>query len=133
GGSARDSVRRRDAPGAQANQTEAVLDRHITRGLEGLTAAALADKLGASEPVGAVGAGKNATPGQARERHTFLRPRVSQEVGAAAAEQLHIQYGGSVNPGNAASLLGQPDVDGALVGGASLKADQFLAIVRAGM
>src|SRR5438270_446827 len=77
--------------------------------------------------------GRNATPDQAQAAHAFLRQRVGQLVGVAAAQALVIQYGGSVKPDNAASLLGQPDVDGALVGGASLNADQFLAIVRAGV
>jgi triosephosphate isomerase len=87
----------------------------------------------AYEPVWAIGTGWNATPEQAQQAHSFLRRRVGEKFGEEAAQGLPIQYGGSVKPDNAASLLGQPDVDGALVGGASLQADQFLAIVRAGL
>jgi triosephosphate isomerase len=117
----------------ETNQTETVLDRQVTQGLAGVGAEPLKRVTLAYEPVWAIGTGKNATPEQAQEAHTFLRHRVGELCGAAAARALTIQYGGSVNPGNAASLLAQPDVDGALVGGASLKADQFLAIVRAGL
>jgi triosephosphate isomerase len=85
----------------------------------------------AYEPVWAIGTGRNATPDQAQQAHAFLRNRIESLFGKATADQLVIQYGGSVKPDNAASLLGQLDVDGALVGGASLNADQFLAIVRA--
>jgi triosephosphate isomerase len=115
----------------ERNQTEAVLETQLAGGLAGLTAERLAS-LGISyEPVWAIGTGKNATPEQAQEAHAFIRRRVGQIFGEKAAAALPIQYGGSVKPENAAALLGQPDVDGALVGGASLKADSFLAIVRA--
>jgi triosephosphate isomerase len=116
----------------EANQTETVLDRQATQGLAGIDAAKLARLVLAYEPVWAIGTGKNATPQQAQDAHAFLRRRVGQLCGEAAAQSLIIQYGGSVKPDNAASLLSQPDVDGALVGGASLQADQFLAIARAG-
>jgi len=116
----------------EANQTEKVLDVQTTKGLEGITAETLGRIVIAYEPVWAIGTGKTASPQQAQDAHAFLRKRVSQLVGDAAAAKLIIQYGGSVNPGNAATLLSQPDVDGALVGGASLKQDQFLAIVQAG-
>jgi triosephosphate isomerase len=115
----------------QAEQTEAVLDGQLTRGLAGLDAAALSGLVVAYEPVWAIGTGHNATPEQAQSAHAFLRRRVGELFGEKAAQTLPIQYGGSVNPGNAAALLRQPDVDGGLIGGASLKADQFLAIVRA--
>ena len=72
------------------------------------------------------------TEAGAQDAHAFVRQRVGQLCGAEAAKSVIIQYGGSVKPDNAGSLLGQPDVDGALVGGASLKADDFLAIIRAG-
>ena len=85
----------------------------------------------AYEPVWAIGTGRNATPDQAQEVHAFIRGRIKELLGEATAQALLIQYGGSVKPDNAASLMQQPDVDGALVGGASLKADQFLPIVRA--
>jgi triosephosphate isomerase len=117
----------------EANRTEAVLDRQVTGGLAGVTAGELGRMVLAYEPVWAIGTGRNATPEQAQEAHVFIRGRVGELCGAEAAKGLVIQYGGSVKPDNAASLLGQPDVDGALVGGASLKADDFLAIVRAGV
>jgi triosephosphate isomerase len=117
----------------EANQTESILDRQVTQGLTGVAAASdLHDRLViAYEPVWAIGTGRNATPDQAQQAHAFLRGRIDSLFGRTTADQLVIQYGGSVKPDNAASLLGQPDVDGALVGGASLNADQFLAIVRA--
>lgn len=115
----------------EANRTETVLATQLAGGLERLAAADLANLVIAYEPVWAIGTGRNATPGQAQEAHAFLRRQVAQRFGEGPARALRIQYGGSVKPDNAASLLGQPDVDGALVGGASLKADQFLAIVRA--
>ncbi len=117
----------------EANRTEGVLERQVSGGLAGVTAEALRSLVLAYEPVWAIGTGKNASPEQAQEAHAFLRQRVGDLCGAAAAQGLVIQYGGSVKPDNAAALLRQPDVDGALVGGASLKADQFLAIVRAGL
>jgi triosephosphate isomerase len=117
----------------EANQTESVLDRQVSQGLAGVATETLAHLVIAYEPVWAIGTGKNATPPQAQEAHAFIRRRVGQIFGEKTAQTLPIQYGGSVKPENAASLLGQPDVDGALVGGASLKADQFLAIVRAGI
>jgi triosephosphate isomerase len=117
----------------EGNRTEAVLETQLTGGLAGLGADQLAHLVIAYEPVWAIGTGKNATPEQAQEAHAFIRRRVGQMFGENAASALPIQYGGSVKPDNAATLLGQPDVDGALVGGASLKADSFLAIVRAGI
>src|SRR5438445_411508 len=83
----------------------------------------------AYEPVWAIGTGRNATAAQAQEVHAQIRGLLRELHGARAAEALRIQYGGSVKPDNAAELLGQPDVDGALVGGASLKADDFARIV----
>ncbi len=117
----------------EANRAEAVLDTQLTSGLTGVTAESLARIVIAYEPVWAIGTGRNATPEQAQEAHAFLRRRTGELCGPRAADDLVIQYGGSVKPDNAASLLHQPDVDGALVGGASLKADQFLAIVRAAL
>lgn len=115
----------------EANQTESVLERQVSQGLAGVGTETLARLVIAYEPVWAIGTGKNATPQQAQDAHAFIRRRVGQIFGEKTAQSLPIQYGGSVKADNAASLLGQPDVDGALVGGASLKADQFLAIVRA--
>jgi triosephosphate isomerase len=113
------------------DQTEAVLDDQLTSGLAGLRADALGSMVLAYEPVWAIGTGRNATPTQAQQAHAFLRRRVAEIHGPATAEALRIQYGGSVKPENAASLLQQPDVDGALVGGASLNASQFLEIIHA--
>jgi triosephosphate isomerase len=117
----------------EANRTEGVLNEQLTGGLAEVSAEALGGVVLAYEPVWAIGTGRNASPQQAQEAHAFLRRRVSELCGADVATGLLIQYGGSVKPDNAASLLRQPDVDGALVGGASLKADQFLAIMRAGI
>lgn len=115
----------------EGNRTEQVLNTQISAGLAGITAEMLARVVVAYEPVWAIGTGRNATPDQAQQAHAFLRRRVRELIGDKAAQELVIQYGGSVKPDNAASLLSQPDVDGALVGGASLQADQFMAIVRA--
>jgi triosephosphate isomerase len=117
----------------EANRTEAILDQQLTGGLAGVAAGTMNRVVVAYEPVWAIGTGCNATPQQAQQAHAFLRRRVGELYHAEVAQALIIQYGGSVKPDNAASLLGQPDVDGALVGGASLQADQFLAIVRAGV
>ena len=87
----------------------------------------------AYEPVWAIGTGRNATPQQAQEVHAFIRQWLAKRFGQPSAEAVRIQYGGSVNAGNAASLLSQPDVDGALVGGASLKAEAFSVIVKAAL
>jgi triosephosphate isomerase len=114
-----------------ANKTDAVLDNQLTWGLKDIPVGQLSRLVVAYEPVWAIGTGRNATPEQAQHAHNFIRWRFSQLFNAAAAEALIIQYGGSVKPENAASLMGQPDVDGALVGGASLQADAFLKIVRA--
>ena len=112
----------------KSNATEKVLDTQLVGGLAGVDAAKLAKIVVAYEPVWAIGTGVNATPQQAQDAHLFIRNRVGQLVGDAS--KLIIQYGGSVKPDNAATLLGQPDVDGALVGGASLKVEDFLAIVK---
>jgi triosephosphate isomerase len=114
-----------------SGQMEKVLDQQVTLALAGVAEAGLAQLVVAYEPVWAIGTGKNATPQQAQDAHVFIRNRIRAIYSEKSAGALLIQYGGSVKPDNAASLLSQPDVDGALVGGASLKADQFLAIVRA--
>jgi len=114
----------------EANQTEKVLDTQLTHGWAGVSAEALHRLVLAYEPVWAIGTGKNATPEQAQEAHAFLRRRIGDLSGPKAAQNLLIQYGGSVKPDNARSLLTQPDVDGALVGGASLQAGQFVDIAR---
>jgi triosephosphate isomerase len=115
----------------EANQTEAVLRSQLAGGLDGLKHDKLPELVIAYEPVWAIGTGKNATPEQAQEAHAFIRKEFAALFGEERARLLPIQYGGSVKPENAATILKQPDVDGALVGGASLKADSFLAIVNA--
>jgi triosephosphate isomerase len=117
-----------------ANQTEAVLDHQMMQGLAGLAAESLPQLSIAYEPIWAIGnPGHHATPQQAEEAHAIIRRRFGRMFEEKAAQSLVIQYGGSVKPENAASLLGRPGVDGALIGGASLNADQFLAIVHAGI
>ncbi|MEO6954148.1 MAG: triose-phosphate isomerase [Polyangia bacterium] len=98
--------------------------------LDGITAADGPRVVVAYEPVWAIGTGRTATPAQAEEVHLFIRKRLAERWGAEVAEQVRIQYGGSVKPDNAKQLLEQPNIDGALVGGASLKADDFLKIVK---
>jgi triosephosphate isomerase len=115
----------------ESNRTESVLHRQLTAGLAGVSPADLAKLVIAYEPVWAIGTGKVATDQQAQDAHAFVRKTVAELFGRAVADELVIQYGGSVKPENAAGLMSQPDVDGALVGGASLKADSFLGIVRA--
>ncbi|VAW63677.1 Triosephosphate isomerase [hydrothermal vent metagenome] len=105
-----------------ARQIDAVI------ALEGV--AALADGVVAYEPVWAIGTGKTASPEQAQEVHAFIRGKIA-ELSTEVAEGLRILYGGSMNPGNAQALIGQSDIDGGLIGGASLKAGDFLAICRA--
>jgi len=111
--------------------TEKVLETQLSAGLKGLSADDCTDLVVAYEPVWAIGTGRNATPEQAQDAHAFIRGWLSNRFSSTVGAATRIQYGGSVKPDNAAQLLGQPDVDGALVGGASLKADSFLAIVRA--
>jgi triosephosphate isomerase (TIM) len=115
----------------KANRTNDVVGAQLAGSLTGVNAAALANIVVAYEPVWAIGTGVNATPQQAQDAHAYVRQRVGELCGADAAQRLVIQYGGSVKPDNARTLLSQADVDGALVGGASLKAADFLAIVRA--
>jgi len=111
------------------NETLAVLDRQIKQGLDGLTADQIAALVIAYEPVWAIGTGRNATPAQADEAHAHIRARIRQWFGGAAADQCHIIYGGSVKPENIRELASLPDVDGALVGGASLEVRSFFEIV----
>jgi triosephosphate isomerase (TIM) len=111
------------------NETFDVLDRQMQKGLEGLTGEQLALLVIAYEPVWAIGTGRTATPAQAGEAHTHIRGRLRQWFGADAADTCHVIYGGSVKPENAKDLVGQGDVDGALVGGASLDIRAFFDIV----
>ncbi len=113
----------------EANRTLEIVGRQVRGGLQGLAAEQLAQVTVAYEPVWAIGTGKTATAAQAQEVHAAIR-KILRELGGAAADAIRIQYGGSVKPDNAAELMSQPDVDGALVGGASLKAGDFLTIVK---
>ena len=110
--------------------TEKVVARQIQAIIDKEGVAALADGVIAYEPVWAIGTGKTASPEQAQAVHAFIRGMIAEQD-AGVAEALRIQYGGSMNAGNAAELLAQPDIDGGLIGGASLKADDFLTICRA--
>jgi triosephosphate isomerase len=114
----------------EANQTLDVLDRQLKEGTDGVTGAEIAELVLAYEPVWAIGTGRNATPAQAQEAHAHIRTRLRQWFGVDAAERCHILYGGSVKPDNIASLIAQPDVDGALVGGASLDVRAFSDIIH---
>jgi triosephosphate isomerase len=113
----------------EAGRTLEVVGRQVRGGLAGFPAEVLGALTLAYEPVWAIGTGKTATTAQAQEVHAAIRA-ILRELGGAVADSIRIQYGGSVKPENAAELLSQPDVDGALVGGASLKAKDFLAIVK---
>jgi triosephosphate isomerase len=113
----------------ERNETLAVLDRQVKNGLDRLTAEQIAELVVAYEPVWAIGTGRNATAGQAGEAHSHIRQRLGEWFGAPAAEQCHVIYGGSVKPENIAELVREPDVDGALVGGASLDVRSFVTIV----
>ena len=112
----------------RSGATMAVLRRQLQAGLAGVTLSARVTV--AYEPVWAIGTGETASPGQAQEACAFIRAQL-RELAGDIADAIRIQYGGSVSPENAATLLAQPDIDGALVGGASLKADQFAAIIAA--
>jgi triosephosphate isomerase (TIM) len=112
----------------ESDRTMEVVERQIERALRGLSADQVARILVAYEPVWAIGTGKVATPEQAQEVHAFLRQRITVSHGQPAADAVRILYGGSVKPENIGSLMGQGDIDGALVGGASLTA-AFLKIV----
>ena len=113
----------------EQDQTMAVLDRQIKKGLDGFSGDQVASLVLAYEPVWAIGTGRNATPEQAGEAHGHIRGRLRQWFGAHAADQCHVIYGGSVKPDNIHALVSQPDVDGALVGGASLEIRSFFDIV----
>ena len=115
----------------EAGQTQSVVQGQCRGSLKGLTAQQMATMVLAYEPVWAIGTGKTATPAQAEEVHADIRKLLTEMFDAATASKVCIQYGGSVKADNAAELLSQPNIDGALVGGASLKADSFVAIIRA--
>jgi triosephosphate isomerase (TIM) len=114
----------------EAGHTEQVLKTQITGALAGITAEAAGPIVIAYEPVWAIGTGKTATPQMAVEAHATVRAEIAKLLGAEIAEAIRILYGGSVKPENACELLCQAEIDGALVGGASLKPDSFSAIVH---
>lgn len=114
----------------QANRTERVLRRQLEAGLCDIRAEEMRNVTIAYEPVWAIGTGEVATPDQAAEAHAFIRKYVHNKLSPEAAEMCRILYGGSVNPDNIRGLLAIDDVDGALVGGASLKADTFIPIIE---
>lgn len=115
----------------ESSQTEKIVTRQIEKGLVGLSAEKLGAVTIAYEPVWAIGTGLTATPQQAQEAHNLIRKLLGRMYDDQSASEMRILYGGSVKPANAADLMSQEDVDGLLVGGASLKADDFLAIIRA--
>ncbi|UCH65315.1 MAG: triose-phosphate isomerase [Ignavibacterium sp.] len=109
--------------------TNDVVRLQLIKGLQDVSEVDLKNIIIAYEPVWAIGTGKTATPEQAQDVHSFIRNLIKENYSSEAAEGIIIQYGGSVNPDNAAELLSQKDIDGALVGGACLKADSFLSII----
>lgn len=116
----------------EEDRTEAVVGTQLEGSLAGLSPEQMNGVVLAYEPVWAIGTGRTATPEQAQAVHAFIRARLAATFGPATAGRVVVQYGGSVKPDNARSLLECPDIDGALVGGACLKAADFLAIIRAG-
>lgn len=115
----------------ESEVTNEIIKEQVYEGLNGLSENDLDKIIIAYEPVWAIGTGKTATPNQAQEVHQFIRNLISDKFSFAAADKIVIQYGGSVKPDNAKELLSQKDIDGALVGGACLKADSFLGIIKA--
>lgn len=114
----------------ESDQTFSVIETQITGSLAGLSAADFGQVIIAYEPVWAIGTGKTASDDQAQEVHAFIRQLVAKLADQSVADAVRILYGGSVKPDNVDELMGQEDIDGALVGGASLKADSFARIVR---
>jgi len=114
----------------EQDRTFQVIEKQCRGGFAGLTAEDIAKIIVAYEPVWAIGTGKTATPAQAQEVHKFIRGLLAKLYNEDTAQSIRIQYGGSVKPDNSAELMSQPDIDGALVGGASLKADSFSGIIK---
>jgi triosephosphate isomerase len=112
----------------ESEQTFAVIETQLTGALAGLAGAEFASVVIAYEPVWAIGTGKTASEAQAQEVHAFIRQLVARQFGQPVADSVRILYGGSVKPDNVKGLMAQADIDGALVGGASLKAESFAAI-----
>lgn len=117
----------------EAGETQAVVETQVRGCLAGIDAVGVSNCVIAYEPVWAIGTGLTATPEQAQEVHAHIRGIVSDMAGEDVSSGLRIQYGGSMKPANAAELLAQPDIDGGLVGGASLDAESFLAIIHAAL
>lgn len=115
----------------ESGRTKAVLDHQLEIAFKDIHPADAAKVIIAYEPVWAIGTGKTASPAQAQEIHAFIRSLISEKYGKEIADDTTILYGGSCNAGNAKELFSNPDVDGGLIGGASLKADDFLAIITA--
>ena len=107
-----------------------VVKDHVINGLAGLTEEQMLETVMAYEPVWAIGTGKTATPEQAQEVHAFIRELLAGAFSSSVADAVRIQYGGSVKPNNVAELMAQPDIDGGLIGGASLDADSFTQIIK---
>jgi triosephosphate isomerase len=114
----------------ESGVTEDVVKDHVINGLADLTEEQMLNTVIAYEPVWAIGTGKTATPEQAQEVHRFIRELLTETYSSTVAEAVRIQYGGSVKPSNVAQLMAQPDIDGGLIGGASLDADSFTQIVK---
>jgi triosephosphate isomerase (TIM) len=114
----------------ESGQAESVVETQLNGGLQGLTVADMGRIIIAYEPVWAIGTGKTATPEQAQEMHGYIRRKLEESNGKSVADTVRILYGGSVKPENISELMSQPDVDGALVGGASLEAESFSKIVN---
>ncbi|HEX9374083.1 MAG TPA: triose-phosphate isomerase [Roseiflexaceae bacterium] len=117
-------------PQRDAGEAESIVVGQVHAGLAEVSAAAMADVVIAYEPVWAIGTGDTATAADAQAMHAAIRRTLAELYDAATADAVRIQYGGSVKPDNVDELMSQPDIDGALVGGASLKADSFLRIVQ---
>ncbi|MDY0405140.1 triose-phosphate isomerase [Virgibacillus sp. 179-BFC.A HS] len=117
----------------EANETNTHVEKQVSAAIEGLTEEQVAATIIAYEPIWAIGTGKTATSEQANEVCAHIRKVVAEKVSQHAADNMVIQYGGSVKPANVDELLAQSDIDGALVGGASLEADSFLQLVEAGI
>ena len=115
----------------QAGQTETVVTRHVKKGLAGLDAERVSAVTIAYEPVWAIGTGLTASPQQAQQVHQFIRKLLTEMYDARLAQETRILYGGSVKAANAKELMAQNDIDGVLVGGASLRADEFIGIIKA--
>ena len=114
----------------EAGETKDVVKIQVEKGLAGVDKATLADVVIAYEPIWAIGTGKTATSGEANEVIAFIREVVADMFGGEAAATVRIQYGGSVNPANVSEIMNESDIDGALVGGASLKPDSYLELVN---